>query len=99
MVVHFFISYNRLGSDPEKLFPFEALLDQFKKFGIYAGLVASVLLPIICADVDSIPGFEPVLGNDEPISEYMFVIPKETKQAYNKRVVDIFADLTRLGCI
>lgn len=88
-----------MGSSPQKLFPYEALLDQFRKFGIYAGLVGSVLLPIVCCDVNSIPGFEATLGDDKPITDDMFRIPNESKATYNKRVVDMFTDMVRFGCI
>lgn len=44
----FFISYIcRLGSDSQKLFPFEALLEQFRKFGAYAVFVGPDSMPII----------------------------------------------------
>lgn len=100
IVKNFFFFFDfRLGSDPQKLFPYETLLDQLKKVGAYAGILGSVLIPIVCAEVDSIPGFEVILGNDKPITDDMFRIPIELKQTYNDRVVGMFADLARLECI
>lgn len=88
-----------MGSDPKKLFPFETFVEQFKKFGVYAALIGSILLPIVCADVNSLPTFEEVLNDDKPITDDMFRIPDESKCAYNKRVVDLIADMARVGCI
>lgn len=33
----------RLGSDPQKCFPFHALLDQLQKFGKYAMVVFKII--------------------------------------------------------
>lgn len=90
---------SRLGSDPQKLFPFEALLEQFRQFGVYTIFVGAILIPMLCADVDSMPDFEalPEKFDDDMDDDNVFRI--SDKPAYNKKVTDIFIDLARIGAI
>lgn len=88
-----------MSSDPKKLFSYETLLEQLRQYGAYAGLIGSILLPIVCGDVNSIPTFEGVLDDDQPITDDMFRIPDDLKATYNKRVVDMVADMASYGCI
>lgn len=76
----------RLGSDPQKLFPYEAFLDQFRKFGVYAAFVGAVLLPILCADVDSMPDIDKISETGGSNNDGIYNMSDE--QAYNKRVTD-----------
>lgn len=92
-----------MGSDPEKVFPYKALLEQFRKFAVYGAFVGVLLLPMVCADVDSMPDFDDIAATEytENAFEYdnIFRISDESKEAYNKRVTDIFVDMARLGYI
>lgn len=89
---------HRLGSDPQMLFPYEALLEQFRKFGVYTIFVAAILLPMLCAEVDSMPDFDNMPENvEDDFNDGIFRI--SDKSAYNKKVADIFADLARIGAI
>lgn len=92
-----------MGSDPEKVFPFKALLEQFRKFAIYGAFVGVLLLPMVCADLDSMPDFDEITAteyNEDAFEEQnVFRISDESKGAYNKRVTDIFVDMARLGYI
>lgn len=91
-----------MGSDPEKVFPFSALLDQFRKFAVYGVFVGVLLLPMVCADVDSMPDFDEIAaqsGDQERFNVDVFRVSDESKKAYNNRVTDIFIDMARLGYI
>lgn len=93
---------NRLGSDPEKIFPYETLLKQFKQFGKYTIFVAALLMPMLCAEVDTIPDFDRLaveVSENGTQREDMFRIADEAKRAYTRRVTDIFADLQKFGYI
>lgn len=94
-----YLPRSRLGSDAQKLFPFDALEEQIRKIGYYAIFVAALLLPIMCADVESMPDFHKLKEHDfkENTEEVMFRIPEENKSAYNKRVTGMFDDMARLG--
>lgn len=87
----------RLGSDPKKLFPFEQLLDQLRKFGRYSVYVGALLFPILNVDVDQLPDFDEF--KDDPKTDSWFQISPELKKAYNKKVTDVFDDLARFEYI
>lgn len=86
---------NRLGSDPEKLFPYPALLEQLKKFGKFGLLSASILLPILLSE------------NGININEMAEDMEKgKTKAGDNyisdiakRRLREVVIDMTRLGYI
>lgn len=91
-----------MGSDPEKLFPYEALLKQLRKFGVYSVFVGALLFPMLCAEVDSLPDFDEAAEDftkDDGNDNVLFLISKDAKTAYNKKVTDMFIDLARHGYI
>lgn len=91
-----------MGSDPNKLFPYEALLDQVQQFGIYAVFVGAFLIPVLYADLESIPDLDDVAakaGTDDSFFDDTYRIPDGSKKAYNKKVTDIFTDFARLDYI
>lgn len=84
----------RLGSDPQKVFPFKELLNQLRKFGIYAMFYATYLLPILFSEIESMN------ENDQhEINLLDFRISDDLKQSYNKRVADMIVDMDQLGYI
>lgn len=93
-----------MGSDPQKLFPYEALLDQLRNFGLYTIFVGAMLVPMLCAEVASMPNFDDIAekvskGEDNVVDDDFFQVSDESKFAYNKKVTDIFDDMVRIGCI
>lgn len=84
-----------MGSDPQKLFPYEALLDQFQRFGAYGVFVGILLMPVIYADRDSSPGANEAITDKSQI----FLIPEKFKKTYNQLVVDLLDDMIRFGYI
>lgn len=87
----------RLGSDPEKLFPFDALQDQLRRFGKFGLVMATLMVPIItlegekCPDLDEI--FEAYARGEPPVSSPI----KPDAAVFNKRMRDVIVDLDRLG--
>lgn len=81
------------------MFPYAAFLDQCRKFGGYALFVGSILLPILCADLDSMPDVDNISENrtDYNSNEHVDVYRFSDESAYNKRVTDIFDDMARFG--
>lgn len=75
----------RLGSDPEQVFPFSALHEQLQKFGKYALVQVSFVLPILMAEID----IDLENNNSSP----------DLTDTFNKRLRDIASDLYRLGYI
>lgn len=75
----------RLGSDPDEVFPFSALHEQLQKFGKYALVHASFVLPILMAEVDT----DVENYNSSP----------DLSDTLKQRLRDIASDVYRLGYI
>lgn len=91
-VTNFYIF--RLGSDPEKLFSYEALLSQLKQYGIYILIPSTFLIHVMYCIKETIP-------NDikDHCSEEAFLMSTESQPKYEKHVLDLFTDLDRFGYI
>lgn len=96
-----FFGHSRLGSDPQKLFPYDALLEQLQKFGVYAAFIGAFLFPILHAEKGSMPTTDNTegYGKADGFGNVVFRISSESKQAYNKIVTEMFIDMARLGYI
>lgn len=79
----YIICFFRLGSDPDKLFPYTALQEHLRKFGKFGLANASFILPFLIQEHDSDGGFQP-----SPLSD-----------VFKKRLRDIVADMYQLGYI
>lgn len=78
-----------------KLFPYEALVDQFQRFGAYAVFVGIILLPVIFADRNTIPN--PNVSFCELDQSQIFLISESFKKQFNKIVVDLVDDMVLYG--
>lgn len=98
--------FNRLGSDPDKLFPYDAFQSHLKQFGYFGLLMAIVVLPVFVAPSEEIPDMDEVsekLANGEldakAIEEMDQQHSKKTQGAYAKRMRDTILDQIRFGMI
>lgn len=87
----------RLGSDPEKVFPYEVLLGQLQKFGKYACVMGTVILKIISAD--PMQDFDEFVEYVDHSNETEDRIYEASQNTYKKQLNDLFADAARLGYI
>lgn len=72
------------------MFPFSALQDQLRKYGKFGLANASLILPIITAELSFSDAASPLDGgNNAPV----------LSEAFNKRMRDIVADMYQLGFI
>lgn len=91
-----FSSYLReLGSDPDKLFPFDVLQEHLKKYSVYGLYMAMLVLIIIISDTEEIPDVHNVASNENVIDKFNFE-PKNLEN-YNARIRGIVLDFVRLG--
>lgn len=94
--------FSRLGTDPDKVFPYEEFMKQCQKYGCYAAFVGVPLLPILYTDRQNMPDMEKVF-HDFDVNKLEKVLTtfesNEAQQAYSKRVVDIFDDMARFNYI
>lgn len=82
----------RLGSNPDKLFPYSALESQLRTCGKFALVMASFLIPIMMSEADI-----PIAG-DPALNENKAQAPDLSK-ALKERMRDVVADMYRLGYI
>lgn len=86
-----------MGSDPEKLFSFNDLLGELKRFGRFGLVLAPVLLQIITSNPSDIPDMdefaESMANNtktmDESVKAFGGIGPIDK---YNQRVKDVVKD-------
>lgn len=68
-------------------------------FGNYATFVSALLLPMLVADVDTMPDFNEVFetadAENTEDENTMFRISDASKAEYNERVVNLFDDMAR----
>lgn len=85
-----FFFYFRLGSDVEKLFPFQLMQEHFQKFARLALLLSSIMLPILITEND-----------DETTTNVNDVIYSNIIEhsELNDRLRDIIIDMVQLGYI
>lgn len=87
----------KLGSDPEKLFSFNDLLGELKRYGRFGLLLAPILLQIITSNPDDIPDMDEFAENmanntttlDESVATFANLA---TVDQYNQRVKDVVKD-------
>lgn len=79
-----------LGSDPQKLFPYEIFIEHVKKFSAYGILMALMVLHLMLSDTDEIPD----LSNEELDFE-AFNYESRNVSVYLARVKDIIRDVLK----
>lgn len=77
-------------------------LDQLRKFAKYAIFLAPLIMPLLYADIDSMPDMDEVakkVNAKESYDEIWLSSDAEKRKLYNQRVVDLFDDMNRFGYI
>lgn len=90
-----------MGSDVEKVFPFSAMLDQFRVFGIFGLYIASMLLPMITFDANYAIDLDAItedMHNGKEVSNDIFKSEVAVKRL-TERLGGVFYDMDRLGYI
>lgn len=91
----------RLGSDPEKLFPYTLMLEHFQKFAKFGLILSTALLPMMtsedghCIDIDEIAE---EFQNGKEIDSDTFISEK-SRNKFNTRLRGVVCDMVRLGYI
>lgn len=91
----------RLGSDPEKLFPRELMLEHFRKFARFGLILASMLLPMITTEQGNGINLDELAEDVEKgkkFEENVFVSEK-SRNKFNERMRDVIIDMVRLNYI
>lgn len=87
----------KLGSDPQKLFPFDELKNQLKQFGVYGVIMTPILLQVIVSDPKNIADMNTI---DEDTKEFDFAtFDDSSKITYRQRVSDSVQDAIKFDWI
>lgn len=85
------IFLRQLGSDPEDLFPFDAFLDQMKRFSVYGVVMTQMVLYLMMSDSDE------VVKVGENMDATPFDVEIRNIGKYKERITGVFKDVVRLG--
>lgn len=92
-------SVRKCGSDPEQLFSFNDLQDQFKKFGKYGVVMAPCLLQIIVSDPNNIVNMDELAANVDGNTGTldMAKFDEHTELAFKNRITDVIEHAIKYG--
>lgn len=99
--LHLFHFKKRLGSDVEKVYPYSAMLEQFRKFGKFGLYMASMLVPMLTADASAAPdldAFSEEISSGKEMNNNIFN-SEGSEERLAKRLSDVIHDMDRLGYI
>lgn len=85
------------GSNPEKLFPFEALQQQLRTFGIFGISVGALMLPMLTSDSNDCAKLEEIA--EQMQSGETTDVFENTSKATQLRLRDLIVDLDQFGCL
>lgn len=98
---NFVNTLEKLGSNAEKLFTFNDLQAQLRRFGKYGLLLAPMLVQVATSDPNEIPDLDDVAiklqKNPEAIDIINVFGGNKTLNAYNIRMNGVINDTIRLG--
>lgn len=95
-------SFFRLGSDPEKLFPFSLMQEQLRKCGTYGLVTALQVQPVLTSDQGSGVDLDEAavsMTRDKDTKAFDSFMPKKSNDKFNKRMRGVVADMVRLGYV
>lgn len=80
----------KLGSDIDKLFPYDVFMEHMQKFGKYGLAIATMLLHLMTSEVEEVPDMNEIFedGNNENIVS-AFTYKSKNEQYYQKRIRDV----------
>ncbi|XP_026462578.1 uncharacterized protein LOC113364305 [Ctenocephalides felis] len=94
---------SKLGTDPDRVFPFSALEAQKKRGGMYGVVFASILLKVILGEgaevYDSEKIAESIKNNDFSSAEDKLIVDENVYKLYKKRMSDVIRHADKLGII
>lgn len=91
----------KLGSDPEKLFKFDDLHSELRRFGEFALLTGPVLIKVRLADAENMQNIDDYterVGNGES-TDLFEKFEGRLKSIYSEQVNDVISDLFAYGLV
>lgn len=94
---HLSAHLTRLGSNPDKIFTLNDLLDQLRKFGKFGLCMTAMVIPMISAESKDIPDLDKVAENLNEGTEFEGFDKNQKNMIYKTRMSDVIRDIIRLG--
>lgn len=91
----------RLGSDPDKIFSYDLMMEHFRKYGKLALIFATVMLPVVTAEKGKELNLDVLASQCSDGGGYSMdsIMTEESKIKFHKRLRDVIVDVARLGYI
>jgi len=89
---------DRLGSDVNKWFTFNDLIDQLKAVGMYGVLMAPMLLQIMVSDSKNIIDLDSI-SKEKPEITDIAILDERTTKEFKQRLSDVIQDAIRMGWV
>lgn len=90
----------KLGSDPQKLFTFDDLQNQLKKFGKFSLVMSPILIQIMMADAKDVNSMDDLSqkidGESEETVTLVTGYDADTQIVYNKRILELMNDVVNM---
>lgn len=91
----------KLGSDPHKLFSFDNLLGEMKRYGMYGFIITSITLSVCMADTSQLANLDEVCSEasdgERNNKDLITGISDDNQFEYENRLNDAIGDLVDLG--
>lgn len=93
------LSHNirKLGSDPEVLFPFDALKNELKLCGNFALVIAPMLIEICAVDPKDLIDLNEACNDGDQQIELIQGLSKNAQLLYDELINGLLEDLTKFG--
>lgn len=94
-------SIQKLGTDPEKAFPYKAFQDEIKKMGGFGFLVSMMTLPFFSSHIDDNPDFDLLseMACQGEVVDFTKWSSSKSIAIYNERMLGVFRDCEKFGYI
>lgn len=91
----------RLGSDPDKIFSHDSMMEHFRKYGKLALIYAVAMLPVVTAEKGKELNMDDLASQcaDGSVFSMDAIMSEESKIRFHKRLRDVIVHMARLGYI
>lgn len=89
----------RLGSNADKIFSYDDFLDELHKYGKFGLAEASIMLPLMTSVRNATPDLDDTAEHKKDKTDALCFVSDKSRDAFIKRMRDVFVDMQRLRYI
>lgn len=89
----------RLGSNADEIFSYDAFLDELHKYGKFGLAEASIMLPLMTSVRNTTPDIDDITEQKKTGTDALCFVSDKSRDAFIKRLRDVFSDMERLQYI